>query len=84
MTSRPDIHFSRIRCYKETIRTLLALRITTRRWLRSSPSLPRMRQWMANLKRQALAHLTDSWKGGLVYGFDSLLDMRLVPVSWFM
>lgn len=81
MTSRPDTHFSRIRCCKETIRTLLALRITTGCWFRSSLSLPRMRHWLANLKRQVLAHLTDSWKEGLVYGFDRLLDMRFVPVS---
>ncbi len=81
MTSRPDTHFSRILCCKETIRTLLALRITAGRWLRSSLSLPRMRHWLANLKRHGLAHLTSSWKEGLITAFDRLLDMRLVPVS---
>ena len=81
MTSRPDTHFSRILCCKETIRTLLALRITTSRWLRSSLSLSRMRHWLANLKRHALAHLTDSWKEGLIAAFAALIAMRIVPVS---
>ena len=81
MTSRPDTHFSRILCCKETIRTLLALRITTGRWLCSFLSLPRMRHWLANLKRHALAHLADSWKEGLIAAFDRLLDMRFVPAS---
>jgi hypothetical protein len=81
MTCRPDTHFTRIQCCKETIRTLLALRTTTGRWLRSSLSLPRMRHWLANLKRHTLAHLTSSWKEGLIAAFDRLLDMRFVPVS---
>ena len=81
MTSRPDTHFIRIHCCKETIRALLALRIKNGRWLPSSLSLPRMRHWLANLKRQAQAHLTDSWQEGLVSAFDCLIDMRLVPVS---
>ncbi len=81
MTSRPDTHFSRILCCKETIRILLALRITTGRWLCSSLSLPRMRHWLANLKRQTLAQLASSWKEGLIAAFDHLIAMRIVPVS---
>jgi hypothetical protein len=81
MTSRPDIHFSRILCCKETIRTLLALRISKGRWPTSSVLPSRMRYWLANLKRQALARLTSSWKEGLIAAFDHLIAMRIVPVS---
>jgi len=81
MTSRPDTHFSRIQCCKETIRILLALRITTGRWLPSSLPPARMRHWLANLKRQAIAHLTDTWKDGLLASFDRLLAIGCVPVS---
>jgi hypothetical protein len=81
MTSRPDTHFSRIRCCKETIRALLALRITTDRWQPSSLSPSRMRHWMANLARQAIAHLTETWKKGLIAAFSRLLDIGCVPVS---
>jgi hypothetical protein len=84
MTSRPDTHFSRIRCCKETIRTLLALRITTGRWQPSSLPSSRMRHWMANLARQATARLTETWKEGLIAAFDRLLDIGRVPVSRFM
>lgn len=81
MTSRPDTHFSRIRCCKETLCALLVLRITTGRWPASSLLPSRMRHWLANLKRNALAHLTSSWNEGLIAAFDRLLDMRFVPVS---
>jgi hypothetical protein len=81
MTSRPDTHFSRIRCCKETIRALLAFRITTGRWPPSTLPPPRMRHWMANLARQAIAHLTDTWKEGRFAVFDHLLAMGCVPVS---
>ncbi len=84
MTCRPDTHFTRIQCSKETIRTLLTLRIMTGHWPCSSLSLPRMRHWLANLKRQALARLTETWKEVLIAAFDCLLDMRFVPVSRFM
>jgi len=40
-----------------------------------------MRHWLANLKRQAAAHLTDSWKEGLIAAFAALIAMRIVPVS---
>lgn len=84
MTSRPDTHFSRIRCCKETIRFLLALRIKAGSWLPSSLPPPRMRHWLANLKRQTLAHLADTWKDGPIAAFDCLLGMGHVPVSRFI
>jgi hypothetical protein len=40
-----------------------------------------MRHWLANLKRQAIAHLTDTWKDGLLASFDRLLAIGCVPVS---
>ena len=80
ITSRPDTHFRRTRCCKETIRALLVLRITTDRWPPSSLPTSRMRIWLANLKRQALAHLA-SLKESLIAAFDRLIVMRFVPVS---
>ena len=84
MTCRPDTHFTRIQTCKETIRALLALRLETGHWLLSSLPPPRMRHWLANLKRKALAHLTDSWQEGLLAAFDRLIALRFVPVSRFM
>src|ERR1700676_4007029 len=81
MTSRPDTHFSRIRCCKETIRALLAHRLTTGRWSPSSLPPSRMRHWLTSLARQTLAHLTDAWKEGPIAAFDRLLGMGYVPVS---
>lgn len=81
MTTRPDTHFSRIRCCKETIRFVLSLRTTTGRWPPFPLPLPRMRHWLANLARQSIAHLTDAWKEGPIAAFDRLLAMHHVPVS---
>jgi len=43
-----------------------------------------MRHWMANLARQAIAHLTETWKEGLIAAFGRLLAIGCVPVSRFM
>jgi hypothetical protein len=81
MTVRPDSHFSRNRCSKETIRVCLFRRLSEGRWPRSSLSPSRMRHWLSNLTRQTLAHLTNSWKRGLMTAFDHLQSMGIVPVN---
>ncbi len=80
MTLRPDTHFSRIRCCKETILIVLAHRISEGRWPPFFPS-PRMRHWLANLKRQALVRLSTTWQPGLLGAFDRLVMMEIIPVS---
>jgi hypothetical protein len=81
MTLRPDTHFNRIRCCKETIRVLLAHRILKDRWPPSLFPSPRMRHWLANLKRQAFTYLTNTWQQGLLRAFDCLVMMNIIPVG---
>lgn len=84
ITLRPDTHFSRIRTGKEAIRLHLAQRLNEGRWPRSSLSPPTMRHWLTNLARQCVAHLSDSWKEGLLAGFDYLLAKGQIPVCRFI
>jgi hypothetical protein len=43
-----------------------------------------LRHWLANLLRQVAAHLTNSWKDGLLAAFDYLLAKGVTPVSRFI
>jgi hypothetical protein len=76
--------FSRVRTGKEAIRFHLAQRLNEGRWPRSSLSRPTMRHWLTNLARQCMAHLSDSWKEGLLAGFDYLLAKGQIPVCRFI
>jgi hypothetical protein len=40
-----------------------------------------LRYWLANLKRQTLARLTNAWTQGLWAGFEELLLRGLIPVG---
>lgn len=81
ITVRPATHFSRIRSCKETIRSFLLYRHTQRLWPPSPLSRSRMRHWLANLKRQVQAYLTNAWDQDLLAGFDALLTMGGIPVA---
>jgi hypothetical protein len=75
---RPQGYFARFQTATATIRSHLAKRIATGRWLcRAS----RGRHWLAALRRKALAHLGLDWLRGLIPAFDRLLHLRIVPVS---
>lgn len=77
---RPVSHFSRFQSSKATIRHALKYRITNMRWPPGSPTA-RMRHWLSNLNRQAKAHLTETWKAGLIAAYDELIQMGRIPVS---
>ena len=77
---RPASHFSRFQSSKETIRSALKHRIAQMRWPPDSHSA-RMRHWLANLKRQTRAYLTDTWKAGLMAAYEKLLELGRTPVS---
>ncbi len=81
ITLRPDTHFSRIHSPKEMIRAHLERRLDMGRWPASPLSRSCLRHWLANLRRQKLAHLTDGWKDGLLAAFDRLVELGKIPVS---
>lgn len=78
---RPDTHFRRVRTGKEEICSHLLHRLTHGRWPPSNLPRSRLRHWLANLKRQTLAYLTNTWEAGLSAAFERLTAMGLVPVS---
>lgn len=81
ITLRPDTHFTRIRSSRETIRSHLEQRLNKGCWPSSTLSRPCLRHWFTNLARQTLAHLTDSWKEGLMSAFDRLAAVGMTPVG---
>ena len=81
ITLRPASHFSRIRCSQRTIRSHLLHRLSHGRWPPSALSRSRLRHWLANLKRQVQAYLTNCWNSGLLAGFEALLLRGRIPVA---
>lgn len=81
ITLRPESHFPRIRSSQQVIRDQLHHRLSQGRWPPSTLSRPRLRHWLANLKRQTLARLTNAWTQGLWAGFEELLLRGLIPVG---
>lgn len=77
---RPASHFSRVQSSRETIRSALNHRITHGKWPPDHQPA-RMRHWLANLKRQVKAHLTETWQIGLMPAYDRLVEMGRIPVS---
>lgn len=81
ITLRPDSHFTRIHTSRESIRNHLNQRLNQGRWPPSALPRSRLRHWLANLRRQVQAHLTNNWTLGLLAGFDALLLRSLTPVA---
>jgi len=81
ITLRPESHFPRIRSSRQVIREHLHFRLGQGRWPPSALSRPRVRHWLANLKRQILARLTNTWMRGLWAGFEELLLRGRIPVA---
>jgi len=81
ITSRPESHFPRIRSPRQVIRDHLHHRLSQGRWPPSSLARSRLRHWLANLKRQILARLTNAWTQGPWAGFEELLLRGQIPVA---
>jgi hypothetical protein len=77
---RPKGYFKRFQAPVELIRSSIALKSTQNRWL-SDISRTRQNHWFRALEKRIAAYLTGTWVGGVVAGFDCLLQLGQVPVS---
>ncbi|MFC1817120.1 hypothetical protein ACFL0M_14560 [Thermodesulfobacteriota bacterium] len=77
---RPAGYFKRFQAPIETIRSSIACKSKTDRWL---PDISRSRQrhWFNALCKRIKAYLTDTWHQGVVAGFDYLLQLGQNPVN---
>ena len=80
---RPEGFLKRFQASVETIRSSIAGKSATNRWL---PGISRSRQchWFRSLRQRMKAYLTDTWRYGIVAGFDHLLQLGQAPVSRFI
>jgi hypothetical protein len=77
---RPKGYFKRFQASVETIRSSIACKAATNRWI---AGVERTRQchWFRSLCRRVKVYLTDTWCQGIVAGFDYLLQLGQIPVS---
>jgi len=80
---RPKGYFKRFQALVATIRSSITLKSTRNRWL---PGISRTRQghWFRALRKRIKAYLTEAFVGGVVAGFDTLLQLGQIPVSRFI
>lgn len=84
ITLRPRGYFPRIQRAVSAIRQELGHRLERGRWppaTAASPSRPRLRHWLAHLRRQALAFWGWTEPGLLLAAFDRLLAAGAIPVG---
>lgn len=77
---RPKGYFKRFQASVETIRSSIALKSTSDRWL-AGVSRTRQGHWLNALKKRIKAYLTETFVEGIVAGFEYLLQEGKVPVS---
>ena len=77
---RPKGYFKRFQTSVETIRSSIACKAATNRWI---AGVERTRQchWFRSLCRRIKVYLTDTWCQGILAGFDYLLQLGQIPVS---
>jgi len=77
---RPNGYFKRFQASIETIRSSIACKAATNRWI---AGVERTRQchWFRYLCKRIKVYLTDTWRYGIVAGFDYLLQLGQIPVS---
>jgi hypothetical protein len=77
---RPEGYFKRFQAPVQIIRASILCKSASNRWL---AGIDRTRQchWFSALKRRITAYLTDTWRKGVVAGFDYLLQRGQIPVS---
>jgi len=80
MRFRPKGHFKRFQASIKTIQACLSGKLKHGQW---NPSISRSRQrhWLLALIRKIKAYLNDTWKKGLLEGFDRLISQGHIPVS---
>ena len=77
---RPKGYFKGFQASIETIRSSIACKAATNRWI---AGVDRTRQchWFRFLCQRIKVYLTDTWCEGIVAGFDYLLQLGQIPVS---
>jgi len=77
---RPKGYFKGFQASIETIRSSIVCKATTNRWI---AGVDRTRQchWFKFLCKRIKVYLTDTWREGIVAGFDYLLQLGQIPVS---
>jgi hypothetical protein len=77
---RPKGYFKRFQASIETIRSSIACKAATNRWI---AGVERTRQchWFRYLCQRIKVYLTDTWREGILAGFDHLLQLDHIPVS---
>jgi len=77
---RPEGYFKRFQAPITTIRTAVALKARSGKWI-AGISRSRQCHWFRSLRKSIHAYLTDTWRYGIVAGFDYLFQLGQVPVS---
>ena len=77
---RPKGYFKRFQAAVETIRSSIACKAATNRWI-AGISRTRQRHWFKAVFKRIKAFLTNTWSQGIVAGFDYLLQLGQTPVS---
>jgi len=80
---RPEGYFKRFQAPVETIRSSIACKSTTNRWLSGIIS-NRQRHWFRALQRRVKAYFGDTWTQGLLKAFDHFMAQGQVPVTRFI
>lgn len=80
MRLRPDGYFKRFQASVHTIRSRIAYRLRTGRWL-GGMSRSRQWYWLRNLLRRVVAQKGLDWKGRLTRCFDDFVEDGEIPVS---
>ena len=77
---RPAGYFKRFQAPIEIIRSSILCKSATNRWL---AGIDRARQchWFRALNKRITAYLTDTWRKGVIAGFDYFLQLDQIPVS---
>lgn len=77
---RPEGYFRRFQAPVAIIRASILCKSARDRWL---AGIDRCRQchWFSALKKRITAYLTNTWRKGIVAGFDYFLKLGQIPVS---
>jgi hypothetical protein len=77
---RPKGYFKGFQACIETIRSSIVCKATTNRWI-AGVDRTRQYHWFNFLCKRIKVYLTDTWREGIVAGFDYLLQLGQIPVS---